>query len=284
MQRVVYFILCIAFVAAPVLFAQDANSEMESTSLAQAERLFLEGRYDRTIHEADTLIESRASHRDELYYLKGLSELKSNKFKDARESFGSIISRYPGSKRVCDAHVGIGDSYFLEGNMDAALKDYEEAASKFASDRNIAAVYYKIGSVYKRKGVSDKAAYYFDKVKAGAPLSFEARMISSSGHDAVVPVNDKTAPEAPVRTSSSGSGIYSVQVGSFKNSRNAERMVKELADSGYESYIEPPSVSGGNLYRVKAGKCGSKVDAESLAAKLRKAGYNIKICSNDACQ
>jgi tetratricopeptide (TPR) repeat protein len=277
MQRVVYFISCVVFVAALVIFAQDASSEMESASPARAERLFLEGKYDRAIHEADLLIDSRASRRDELYYLKGLSELKSNKFKDARESFSSIISRYPGSKRVCDAHVAIGDSYFLEGNMDVALKNYQEAADKFSGDKNITVIYYKIGSVYKRKGASDKAAYYFDKVKAGAPLSFEARMISSSGHD-------KGPSEAPVRTGSGGSGIYSVQVGSFKNSRNAERMVKELANSGYESYIEPPSVSGGNLYRVKAGKCGSKEDAESLAAKLRKAGYSIKICSNDACQ
>ncbi len=284
MPRVMYFISCIAYVAALVLFAQDASSEMESASLARAERLFLEGRYDKAIHEADILIGSRASRRDELYYLKGLSELKSNKFKDARESFSSIISRYPGSRRVCDAHVAIGDSYFLEGNMDAALKNYEEAANKFAADRNIAAIYYKIGSVYKRKGASDKAAYYFDKVKAGAPLSFEARMISSSGHDAAVSVYDKAAPEVSVRSASGGSGIYSVQVGSFKNSRNAERMVRELADSGYESYIEPPGISGGNLYRVKAGKCGSKVDAENLAVRLRKAGYSIKICSNDASQ
>jgi tetratricopeptide (TPR) repeat protein len=256
---------------------------MESATPAKAERLFLEGKYDRVIREADLLIDSRASRRDEIYYLKGLSELKSNKFKDARESFDYIITKYSGSKRLSDAYVGIGDSYFLEGNMNAAISKYEEAIDKFPNDKNIAVIYYKIGSVYKQKGVTDKAAYYFDKVKASAPLSFEARMLGGSGRGGAVPVYSKPIPEITAKRVTSGNSVYSVQVGSFKNSRNAERMVRELADSGYESYIEPPSVSGGKLYRVKAGKCGSKEEADSLAAKLRKAGYSIKICSDDVC-
>ena len=282
MQRFLYSVSCLVCASVLVLAAPEAGCEMESATPARAERLFLEGRYDSAIREADLLIDSKASRRDEIYYLKGLSELKSKRFKDARESFGMIISKYPGSKRVCDAYVAIGDSYFLEGNMDAAVKKYEEAVDSFPNDKNIGVIYYKLGCAYKQKGSSDKASYYFEKVKSAAPLSFEARMISGSGQGNRAGVYSKATPENPVKHASAGNGVYSVQVGSFKNSRNAERMVRELADSGYESYIEPPGGSGGKLYRVKAGKCGSKEDAEDLAAKLRKAGYSIKICSNDA--
>jgi len=42
------------------------------------EKLFLEEKYDRAAAEAGKLIDANSSRRDELYYLKGLSEMKTN--------------------------------------------------------------------------------------------------------------------------------------------------------------------------------------------------------------
>ncbi len=208
--------------------------------IASAEKLFLEGRYERTADETERLIDARSRSRDELYYLKGLSELKLNRFRDARKSFGDIISRYPSSKMVFDAHLGIGDSYFLEGDTTSAAKIYNEMLEKFPNDRNISIVRQRIKNCHA-SGIPDNKTQY---------------------------VPDKLA----------------VQVGSFKNKRNAEGLARKLVSEGYESYVDSPLGSADKLYRVKVGRTKSRDEAEVLAAKLKRAGYNTKICTDNICR
>ena len=257
-------------------------------AMACVERSLLEGRYDKAVYESDRLLDSRASQQDEICYLNGLGQLKLNKYSDARQSFSRIISKYAGSKRVFDAYVGIGDTYFLEGDLNAAASSFNDILARFSSDRNIAIVYYRLGNCYKKMGSGDKAQYYFDKVRSLSPLSFETRMIPSYSKEDISPIpapmqhgqvsNIKTTTESPNRD------YYSVQVGSFKNRANAEKMSHRLSRSGYDSYLETPGASGYDLYRVKVGKYRLKEEAEKTARKLKRHGYSTKICNKDVCQ
>jgi len=213
------------------------------SDIAQVEKLFLEGQYERCASAAQTLIESRPRKRYEVYYLKGLSELKLNKFGEARQSFRSIIDNYPESPRVFDAHVGIGDSYFLEGRKDSAARTYNEILQNFPDDKNIVIVKSRI------------------------------RECSVNTADQERP---KVEPRDIPRTESNS--YISVQVGSFKNSRNADRMAKKLSLEGFDSFVEIPAGSGDRLYRVKVGKLQTKDNAEALASLLKAKGYKTKIC------
>jgi len=103
----------------------------------RVEKLFLEGRYERAVQEAQALTESRHSQKDELYYIMGLSELKLNKFADARKNFSHIIAKYPRSNRMFDSKLGIADSYLLEGNRGKAIGLYEEMLTRFPDDKDI---------------------------------------------------------------------------------------------------------------------------------------------------
>ena len=76
----------------------------------------------------------------------------------------------------------------------------------------------------------------------------------------------------------------SVQVGSFRNRINAEKLARKLASGGYESRVEMPVRQHDNMFRVKVGRLSSKGEAEALAAKLKAAGYNTKICDGEACE
>ena len=211
---------------------------------ASVEKLFLEGEYGKVVDEASRLIDSRAGKLDELYYLKGLSELKLNKFSDARNSFDKILSKYQHSKLTFDAYTGIGDSYFLEGNINEALRVYNEILVKFPNDKNLSVIQERIGNCRSKMGLPDKA-----KIEVQIP------------HDSV-------------------EGRISVQVGCFGSKGNAEKLNKKLANKGYESYLELPVSPHDNLYRVRVGKFQSREAAESLANRLKRDGYSTTICQD----
>jgi tetratricopeptide (TPR) repeat protein len=274
----------------------------DSGGFEHAEKLFLEGRYERAANEAGRLIDAKAARRDELYYLKGLSELKSRRYKDARSSFEELLSRYPESALALDAHVGIGDSYLLEDDNGKAHKVYSEVLEKFPQSKNISWVYYKLGVCYKKMGSDDRARQYFGKVKDYSPGSFEARMIPEIATPSSIAKEKEQA--APVRTNflpaksniSPRSGIkesipeaarsatggtrktFSVQTGSFNSRRNAEKLMQRLSRQGYEARVEIPTGGADRMYRVKVGRFDSRAEAEAEAAKLKKLRYGTKIC------
>ena len=221
-----------------------------ASDIANVEKLFLEARYDKVISESAKLIDARSRQRDELYYLKGLSELKTDRFADARRSFESILAKYARSKRAFDAAVGIGDSYFLENRYDEAVKSYNEVLAKFPKDKNIGIIPERINNCHKKttNTVTEEPA--------------EKHFIPQE-----VPRGEK-------------SSAISVQVGSFKNKRNADKLSAKLHGMGYESFVEIPAGIGDKLYRVKVGRLGSKEEAEALAKRLKRSGYKVKICSD----
>ncbi|MFA6321128.1 MAG: SPOR domain-containing protein [Candidatus Omnitrophota bacterium] len=240
---------------------QLASSYAESDILA-VEKPFLEGRYDRAAYEAKRMIDERCRMRHEVYYIKGLSELKLGRYKDARQSFGEIVSRYPKSERAFDAYAGIGDSYFLEGNMESALKAYAEAKTRFPSDKNAVMIDSRINDC-RAKGVS--------------PLP-----PAITGNNAAEIEDVRIIPDRIPQNESKG--FISVQAGCFKNHRNAEKFSVRLKSAGYESYVELPLASGDNLYRVKVGRFKTRNEAESIATKLNRDGYRTKICDDSTCQ
>jgi len=75
------------------------------SDIAIVERPFMEGKYEKAASEAQRLIDEKARQRYEAYYLKGLSELKLGRFKEARESFNAVISKYQKSNRLFDASI-----------------------------------------------------------------------------------------------------------------------------------------------------------------------------------
>ncbi|MFA5143766.1 MAG: SPOR domain-containing protein [Candidatus Omnitrophota bacterium] len=232
--------------------------------IAAVEKSFLEGRYERAAYDARCLIDERARQRYELYYLKGLSELKLGKFNDARQSFKAIITNYSKSPRFFDAYVGMGDAYLLEGNIDEAAKIYAGIKARFPSDSNIALVDARLSDCRKKSGPA-----------AAAPAAAEVKPLDPG---------EPGVSQSAVSQDEEVQGRISVQVGCFKNRRNADRLSEKLTNTGYESYVELPLVSKDNLYRVKVGRLKTQEEAESLAARLKREGYRTKVCDETACR
>lgn len=250
-------------------------------SLSQVEKIFLQGKYDRVVSESGKLIDAGAHGREELFYLKGLSQMQLARFREARQTFGYIVERYPKGKRAFDGYIGIGDAYFLEGKYAESISSYNDALSNFPDHKNASTVYYKIGSAYHKLGISDeKAKEYFDKAKNGSPLSFESKMIpkdlgSSSGMGGAVKSFFKPGPS---EESERSEDYFYVQAGYFKSRKNAEGLTEKLKRKGYDSCLFTQIKNNSTFYKVKVGRFKTRSEAEAEASKLKSDGYKTRVC------
>jgi len=267
-------------IALSLLYVGTSYARATVESLPQVEKIFLQGKYDRVISESNKLINAGAHQREELFYLKGLSQIRLARFPDARQTFERMVTRYPDGKRAFDGYIGIGDASFLEGKYAESISSYNDALSNFPDHKNAAICYSKIGNAYHKLGSTEKAKEYFDKLKKGAPLSFESRMmpkdIGSSSAGVVGAVKSFLKPE-PAKESSA-QGYFYVQAGYFKSRNNAEGLAKKLKRKGYDSYLSTQIKDGTTFYKVKVGQFKTKPEAEALAGRLKSDGYKTRVC------
>jgi cell division septation protein DedD len=187
---------------------------------------------------------------------------------------------------VVDAKIGIADAYLMEGNANAAVIAYEAISAGYPQNRNGQSLFYRLAVAYKKIGQADKARSCMNKLMASAPLSFEVRMPQDpAGSTEKERYGAAKAPEDKrYHTDDAARTVFSIQIGSFKNKKNADRIRQKLTGQGYDCYIDPPGGDHDRFYRVKVGRFGSKEEASMLARKLKKKGYATKICTKESCE
>ena len=84
------------------------------------------------------------------------------------------------------------------------------------------------------------------------------------------PVTEPAAQPAP----SSTTGMWAVQLGSFANQDNANRLAASLRDQGYAAFISELQTDSGALHRVRVGPQKDRDSAEAIAVQLGKSGHN----------
>mgnify|MGYP002795963894 FL=1 len=71
--------------------------------------------------------------------------------------------------------------------------------------------------------------------------------------------------------------LYRVQTGAFAVKANAQRLLDELEDKGYDAFITTVDLSGRILYRVQVGAFSVRSNAENMRDNLKAAGYDAII-------
>jgi cell division septation protein DedD len=89
----------------------------------------------------------------------------------------------------------------------------------------------------------------------------------------VAMVEDRKGPSIPeVRLPTSG---YTVNIASFRDKGNADRLMKELEEKGYEAFIEKVNIAQkGTWYRVAMGRFSSREEALTFAQGLKEKGIS----------
>ncbi len=103
---------------------------------------------------------------------------------------------------------------------------------------------------------------------AGTP-----KTTSVPGKKAAAVQSPTKPPAAPGAPAAAAKTVYTVQVGAFKQPREAETKAEALRVKGYPCSIELPKTAD-DFYLVKVGKFSSRADAVAMQRKLKKDGFN----------
>ncbi|MEI6831777.1 MAG: SPOR domain-containing protein [Candidatus Omnitrophota bacterium] len=220
---------------------------------------FLAGNYRRVIFEGQVKIKKfNFDSSLELNYILGLSYLKEGNLVAAEESFKRVIKDARGQLNT-QGRLGLADTYLIGGQLQDAEDIYNEIIIDQANTSLKAAVLYRQSQLEFKKGDNSKGNEYLLKLKKDFPLSPELKL--SSG----IP---------RVYSSSQKNKEYSVQVGFFTNSQNANSFKSKLLDRDFPAYLEQVN----NGWRVKVGRFKSVQEAIDLESKLSQEGFPTKIC------
>jgi len=97
------------------------------------------------------------------------------------------------------------------------------------------------------------------------------------------PVPVQTAPTSAATPAPSQApppaarGSFAVQLGTFGNRENADRLVREMNAKGFAAFVAPYTKENHELYRVRVGPARDRAAAEALAAQLRRIGQSGSI-------
>ncbi len=87
-----------------------------------------------------------------------------------------------------------------------------------------------------------------------------------------------TKPQSePPKPASSTTGMWAVQLGSFSNKENADKLAADLRKQGYAAFLSQLKTSSGQLQRVRIGPQKDRESAEAMAARLLKVGHKGQV-------
>jgi DedD protein len=86
---------------------------------------------------------------------------------------------------------------------------------------------------------------------------------------------------APVAQTATPTGSWAVQVGSFSQKQNADRLARELSERGFDVSVSAVKGSGGTMHRVRVGPVEDRDSAEALRARLEASGQQGRVVRSD---
>ncbi len=257
MARVKKFLI-LGLVCALIAVGRPAFAGREDV-LKKVRVMFLREEYQKVDRECERLLLRKrldSSVKAELYYLRGVSFLKQNKFAKAKQNLLRLISRYARTDFIDDAFLSLGDCYLLSGDINNALKRYHMLLSKYPKTELVHLAYYRLGECYYRVGRWSEARKYLGKVIEKYPQSYEA---------------------GAARTLLDAGLYFTVQVGAFVNKGNAEALYRKLKNKKYAAHLSSFDKKGRTFYRVRVGKFDLREQAKLMKRRLKRNGFSAQI-------
>lgn len=83
--------------------------------------------------------------------------------------------------------------------------------------------------------------------------------------------------QRPPPPATSTTGMWAVQLGSFSNKENAEKLAADLRKQGYAAFLSQLATDSGQLHRVRIGPQKDRESAEAMASRLLKVGHKGQV-------
>ena len=91
------------------------------------------------------------------------------------------------------------------------------------------------------------------------------------------PAEPAPAKQQAPAAAESETGMWAVQLGSFSNAANAERLAADLRQQGFAAFLSKLGTGDGELHRVRVGPQANRQAAEAVAIQLSAAGHSGKV-------
>ena len=88
---------------------------------------------------------------------------------------------------------------------------------------------------------------------------------------------EEPAPKPVPQPAASTTGMWAVQLGSFSNKENAEKLAADLRKQGYAAFLSQLTTDNGQLHRVRIGPQKDRESAEEMAKRLAKVGQKGQV-------
>ena len=119
-----------------------------------------------------------------------------------------------------------------------------------------------------------RAAPSGDEPAGADPDSDVVEPAAAAESPAATVVELEPAPDTPTR---SATGMWAVQLGSFSNEVNAERLAADLRQEGFAAFLSKLSTNSGELHRVRVGPQRDREAAEIMLARLERSGQKGQV-------
>jgi len=100
---------------------------------------------------------------------------------------------------------------------------------------------------------------------------------TASAPPASAPKAEPAAVPQASPTTTSATGMWAVQLGSFGSQENADKLAAELRKQGFAAFLSDLSTDSGELHRVRIGPQKDRESAEAMAERLKKAGHKGQV-------
>lgn len=90
-------------------------------------------------------------------------------------------------------------------------------------------------------------------------------------------VESAPMPQVKPPPAASTTGMWAVQLGSFSNKDNAEKLAADLRKQGYAAFLSQLATDSGQLHRVRIGPQKDRDSAEAMAQRLAKVGHKGQV-------
>ena len=119
--------------------------------------------------------------------------------------------------------------------------------------------------------------------EAPPELKVESKPVDKPVATAPPPVTSAAKREAPAAMPVaatprvSATGMWAVQLGSFSNKENADKLAADLRRQGYAAFLSQLQTDDGQLHRVRIGPQKDRDSAEEMAKRLLKVGHKGQV-------
>ncbi len=200
---------------------------------------------------------SEKSFSQEYNIVPLLKKVEEGKGSEVKEELQPLMKRNPGDPSLLFL------SALLTEDGAKANEKYQKIVQVFPKSKYADAALFRIYSYYTAVEDEKEAAIYRNKLKSDYPNSTylaSIEKISSANYD--------EKGEKKIVPSKNQNYKFTIQVGAFSNSKNADALKTELEESGYEVEVIGKNVAGTIFNVVCLGKFEDKKSAEKILEKV----------------